>query len=270
MTIAAGFKCSDGVLLASDTLYSNTGTGLRYGPKLWILDHGDVLVVFGGAGPEARLLRLRDEIDRKLKSGMSRIKVVDTVDMALQKVAAKLPRNPFMDMQALVAIRIQHDIVLYETQAGIDMLNPIGDICQCVGFGQGLGWYFARSLFRTGMEMKWAKIVAAYLIKQCKDYSESCGGETHIIEVPHSGPVVRTDDQQQIGLLEHHLAVVGEALGVVLPTDDPRASDVTIDARLRALSTAISEAKRLIAVRVSDTLAGTRDSVTVTVMERER
>ena len=69
MTIAAGFVCSDGILLASDTLYSGTGQGNKYGRKSWVLDRGDVLVCFGGAGTEGGLLRTRDEIDRKLKRG---------------------------------------------------------------------------------------------------------------------------------------------------------------------------------------------------------
>ena len=59
--IAAGFICTDGVLLASDTLYSNTGMGQKFGPKFWIINHGDLCVAFGGAGTEAGLLRARDE-----------------------------------------------------------------------------------------------------------------------------------------------------------------------------------------------------------------
>ena len=247
MTIAAGFVCPDGILLASDTQYSNTGMGLRAGPKLWILDHGDILVVFGGAGSEARLLRTRDEIDRKLRPGMSRIRVVDAIDAVLQKVSGKLRHHADLNMQGLFAVRIHDDLVLYESQIGVDMLNPIGGGCQCVGYGQGLGWYFASSLFRAGMNLKWAKIVAAYLVKECKTYSEYCGGETHLIEIPRQGPATKIDDQDQIRALEGHLAPLGDALRIVLPGDDTDTSDSTLEHRLKMLTEAISKARNVAA-----------------------
>jgi len=230
MTIAAGFICSDGVLLASDTLYSNTGMGLKYGPKFWVLDHGDVLVVFGGAGMEAAMLRTRDEIDRKLKAGMSLIRVVDLIDDSLKKVHGKLPNQLEFRTAALVVVRAEGRTVLYENAGASDMLSPIQQACQCVGYGQSLGWYFASSLFGAGMSLKWAKRVAAHLVKNCKDYSESCGGQTHLIEVPNHGAATRIEDQTVIADYEQYFAEIESATRIVVP--DGIVSEHTLEQRV--------------------------------------
>ena len=48
MTIAAGFLCSDGFVLAADTLHS--GINKRYAAKIWKAERGDVLVAVAGSG----------------------------------------------------------------------------------------------------------------------------------------------------------------------------------------------------------------------------
>jgi 20S proteasome alpha/beta subunit len=48
MTIAAGFLCHDGIVLAADTLY--TGENKRDAAKLWIFQKGENVVGIAGAG----------------------------------------------------------------------------------------------------------------------------------------------------------------------------------------------------------------------------
>jgi len=242
MTIAAGFVCSDGVLLASDTLYSSTGMGLKYGPKFWILNHGDVLVAFGGAGSEAGLLRTRDEIDRKLSSGQSLIRVLDIIDSSLQKVSNKLPDHPDWKSHCLIAIRVNGQTLLYENSAGSNMLSPVQQACQCVGYAQSLGWYFAASLFHAGMSIRWAKIVAAHLVKNTKEYVETVGGDTHLVEVPHVGTPRRIENKSEIADLEAYLGPVAQAMTAVLP--DETTNEETIRARLLIVKAAIDKAVR--------------------------
>lgn len=246
MTIAAGFVCSDGVLLASDTLYSNTGMGLKYGRKFWILDHGDVLVAFGGSGMEAALLRTRDEIDRKLNPGMSRIKVVDTIDTALKKVHDKLPDHPDWKTYGLVVVRVGDVSVLYENAGGSNMLSPVQHKCQCVGYGRSLGWYFASTLFAEGASIKTARIVAAHLIKNVKEYSASCGGDTHLFEVPNIDSPREITNQDEIEKLELHLAPLVDAIKMMVP--DGVTNQETIELRMRTIASAIAKAERTVAI----------------------
>jgi len=246
MTIAAGFVCTDGILLASDTLYSGTGMGRKYGSMFWALEHEDVLVVFGGAGTEGGLLRTRDEINRKLRPGMSRIKVVDIIDKALLKVAEKLPKDPNWQTEALVAIRT-HDLPLelYENASQSNMLSPVQHRCQCVGYAKSLGWYFASSIFRTDAPLGWAEIVAARVVRNVKEYSEYCEGDTHLVRVPTSGAAEFITDKTCIQPLEDHLAGIDGAMLMLMPGADPNASELSRSARLKELNEAIKRASGL-------------------------
>lgn len=217
MTIAAGFICSDGLLFASDTLYS--GQVNRYGRKFWTFDHGDVCVVFGGAGTERGLLRTRDEIGAGLSPGMSLRDVVRTIDAALTDVNARMQSAPEDRTYALVGIQCDGSQALYHNDGGGSMLSPVNDSSQCVGYASSLGFYFTRQLFTSRMPLRWAKVVAAYLIKQCRDHSGYCGGKTNLIELPlnHAPRVI--DDKTEIDALEAHLSVIDDAMRIILPDE---------------------------------------------------
>jgi hypothetical protein len=70
MTIAAGFVCSDGLLFASDTLYS--GEERVSGDKFWTFSTDHVALVYGGAGTSTGLQCTINEIEHRLKSAMRR------------------------------------------------------------------------------------------------------------------------------------------------------------------------------------------------------
>lgn len=199
MTIAAGFVCSDGILLASDTLYSGAG---KHGRKFWELGYGNVSVVFGGAGLEVGLRRMRDEIGYDLQPGLARRSVIDIVDAALAKIHSKLPDTLESKTNALVVIRTaDEDTRLYENQ-GTNALSAVDHPSQCVGWGSSLGLYFARSLFRSTMSMEEAKVVAARLVANCKEYSDYCGGGTHLVEIPTLGAAKFITTRKEIKQIE--------------------------------------------------------------------
>ena len=243
MTIAAGFFCSDGILLASDSLYSGSGYAVGEGPKFWVITKDDVVVVFGGAGYEPWLMRTKMEIERKIsKGGLSQINIVSRIDQVLEKVANKIP--PEWAFGALVAIRNSEGLYLYES-LGVSFLSPVRNHWQCVGTGQSLGLYFATLLFREGMSLHWAKVVAAHLVKECKVYSDGCGGPTRFVEIPTVGDVIETDKPVEIEKFEAHLAPLTDVFGIVLPGSDRTASDLSIAHRLQMLTEAINQARRL-------------------------
>ncbi len=249
MTIAAGFKCSDGILLASDTLYSGAHQRL-YGRKLWILHADDPVVAFGGAAQSvAALTRARDEIERKIRTGDSLQRTLDMIDLVLKKVNDKFGRPDWPDVQALVVIRAGGQNRLFQNVGQHVALSPVDLPTVCVG-SESLGDYFSQSLFREWMSLKWAKVIAAYLVWNCKKYASGhCGGDTHFIEVPASGPVVFMDDQIAIAQYEQHLAGIDNAMQVVFP--DEQVSDATVSARLEAITHAIDSASRSVTVQLS-------------------
>lgn len=253
MTIAAGFICSDGVLLASDTLYS--GAVNRYGRKFWTLENPDV--VFGGSGTERGLLRTRDEIRERLRRGMALPQIVRSVDDALREVNLRLEPTVEERTYALVAIRSGDSWRLYHNDGGGSMLSVIDHESQCVGWGASLGSYFSRTLFRPEMALRWAKVVAAQLIKQCKLHSGFCGGATHLVELPSAGEPRLIDDQEQIRQLETHLEVVDAVMRVILL--DERANDDTLIERAAAMMQEVRKLEKMFYISTGDTLRVSAD-----------
>lgn len=241
MTIAAGFVCSDGLIFASDTLYA--GAKRKYDQKFWIIDKRDVAVVFGGAGTAPGLKRTRDLLRQSIRSGMSLEEVVLAIEEALRYVEELIKPSADERTEALIGIRVESEYWLYENQGARAALTVIDGRSQCVGYGQPLGRYFADTLFTSNMPMKWAKVVAAHLIKHVKIHNSVwCGGRTHLIELPAVGKGRLIKDKQHLEELERYLAQVDAAMEIVLPRAG--VSDHTLEERLKQLTDVIRDLSR--------------------------
>jgi hypothetical protein len=238
MTIAAGFRCADGVLLASDTLYSSDRH--QFGPKLWVLREDDPTIVFGGSGIVGTLLRARDEIGDRFSGGESVSQVVQMMDEVLDSINKRFPSSGYPKLQTLVGIKARDgQAKLYENVAGEIALSPLSNQSTCVGV-DSLGNYFADLLFRDAMNLKWAKVVAAHLVLSCKTYAAGyCGGDTHFIEIPHAGAVRVITDQAIVRDLEAHLSGLTEIMRLVLAGDG--VTEATVARRLNRLRNVLRE-----------------------------
>ena len=244
MTIAAGFNCCDGVVLTTDTLYSGTNQH-HYGPKMWILQDQDPLVVFAAAGLVGAIERAKNEIQARLRPGLSLLETLDQIDRQLERIHRKFPPsgNSWMSVQALVAIRIDDSVTLHQTEGTATALSPVTLPWVCLG-QEALGGYFAKFLFNEGMSIEWASIVAAHLVSNCKQYADGlCGGDTHIGQVPKRGEPRLITHQADVYMLEQHLKDLERAYRAVLPIGSPGESESpeALKARARAIVAAIGE-----------------------------
>src|SRR5215510_2566083 len=176
MTIAAGFNCRDGFLLASDTLYADAKQ--RHGRKLWAIAVADNRVWFTGAGTHAGLERVRHEIATTLTAVMNERDIVKCVEDALAVTLEDVTKDSGEPTDALFVIRCGSTGPLHflENRRGSSELSTVGQPAQCVGSGSSLGKYYIDVLYRDLMPIRWARIVAAHLVAQAKTYSaSSCG-----------------------------------------------------------------------------------------------
>jgi hypothetical protein len=242
MTIAAGFVCSDGLLFASDTLYS--GLENRDGQKFWLIEGWgeEARLIFGGAGTEAGLKRTRDEIERRARPTADRFDVIGAVEESLALVEEKMRPSDFERTSALVGIRVADRYWLYENQGGKSLLSPIDYNSQCVGAGSSLGLYFVRSLFRDNMAIRWAKIIAAHLIKQVKIYNDGyCGGATQLLALPQVGEPEWITKKEDIRDLEAYLSRIDSALQIVFP--DKSTNEEAVQARIELINDVVEHLK---------------------------
>jgi 20S proteasome alpha/beta subunit len=187
MTIAAGFLCPDGLVFAADTLYS--GMNKRHAAKVWWFEKKDVVVALAGAGDAVLIRRARDDIKRGMRDGMSTQNVVDLAESALYALIAKhISKDNDSFLEVLLGIRTPSELSLYENQASGSTLAEVDTKSKCIGCGWSMGIYFADWLFRPKMPTHWVRTIAAHLLKQTKKYADGCGGKSHILIVPTSGP----------------------------------------------------------------------------------
>jgi hypothetical protein len=255
MSIVVGFHCSDGVVLASDTLYSGTMQN-SYGDKLWVVHHANPVVVFGAAGTVGPITRARREIKRVIRTGMVVTEVLNAVDGVLKMVDQKFPSGTDQKhVQALIAVRDKKENALFQNIYGETSLSPVDGAHVCLGV-DSLGNYFTALLYQNRMPMRWAKVVAAHLVRNCKRYASGyCGGETRLIEVPTTGDPILTTDSGSVEALESHFAPFEDAMRALLPGNDPNASDITLQHRFEELQKAINKVRGL-AVSVINVEAG--------------
>lgn len=239
MTIAAGFVCTDGLLLASDTLF--TGVTKRFGRKLWANPFGsDGVVSVGGSATEAALLRIKDEIFTDVRPDLTEADILREADQIVQYVITAESSAGILDKpEILLGITTEGRSALYfSVNGGVFARLPPEAPVRCVGWATGLGQYVADRLCPPeGLPIKWAKVVGAYLVKQAVTYSGYCGGDTNLLEITNVGATKFIDDHDEIARLEAYLAEINDAVRVVLP--DGRANDETLEHRLQTLNESI-------------------------------
>lgn len=183
MTIAAGFLCRDGLVLAADTRYS--GVNKRDAAKLFWFHQGTNVVAMAGAGDATLIRRVQHEIGRVFSASMSEhaiTRIVEGIVSAQLVQARKTDRTA--ECEVLLGIRTQADgLSLWENEGG-SVLAPVAGKAQCIGCGQSLGLYFADWLFRPHMPFRYTRVIAAHLLKQTKRYVKYCGGQSHILMIP--------------------------------------------------------------------------------------
>ena len=211
MTIAAGFVCSDGVVLGADTQV--TGQTIKYSSdKVWVLSAPDAshCIAMAGAGDSVLIRALRDHLASHDQSGrpqlaeaLSRLSAIagprqrplDQLVEGLQRSLQKFyethiytyptwETTHYRQLQFLLAIQIDGEAALFEHSAAT--LSWV-DTCACIGSGSDIGHYIQATRFTADMDMRDGRRVAAHLLQQVKTYSPDCGGESTILLVPHQG-----------------------------------------------------------------------------------
>lgn len=247
MTIAAGFVCADGIVLCADTLISYPNNK-RDGAKLWLIPPcGGALVAIAGAGDVALIGKTRDEIRRRLTASMDEQTIVEMIEDVIAEFIERYvaPYPDSVVLQILVGIRTANGCALYANSGGNHILGPV-DSSECIGWGQSLGLYFAASLFRRGMPMKWTKTIAAHLLQQTKQYVPFCGGDSHILMMPRNGRAEFVNPAD-VSELEGHLSRITEAMqSVLVYAPDTSLSEATLTHRIAVLDAAVRAAREII------------------------
>jgi 20S proteasome alpha/beta subunit len=192
VTIGIGFKCNDGLVLATDTKYTE-GDFKSHGPKLFQLlgpvERPDLAVVIAGAGHVPFMKRAIEDIDSALRalSAPSTENVRTTTESVLVAFYEKhvYPRPSHWwsaEFELILGVWTQTDgyVMLSSNGTTVSPVVTLGTASTCIGLGKHVSEYALALVFQSTLSVENAKFMAAFAIKAAKDYVDSCGGETKI------------------------------------------------------------------------------------------
>jgi len=183
VTIAAGFRCNDGVVLCADTemtipgWINFPGTKIRMKFKL----ESRPVCTFAGAVPFCEMFagKILGCIASAEKSKTNLLTAIEEETLKIHKRFSGEEYEAYSSLllSLWAGKEAQSPRRLYEIGQGI--LAPVSS--SCLGTGRSVGQGMVTELFRQDMSMKQGALMATYLLSEAKTYAEGCGKESQIL-----------------------------------------------------------------------------------------
>ncbi len=202
VTIAAGFRFHDGVLLCADSELS-TGAMKLYASKLIPCDlsgqgGGQFVFAICGSAPYARMAV--DKCIGVIKTKKPKDRTGAGLRLAIEEAIetfheTHIFHHPLFhqgggpDFQLLIAARSEVDKTLFLYTSNDAAVNEVEDY-ECVGAGSFLTHYLVGTMFHhKQMAMPDVANIAIHVLRETKGYVETCGGNSHFIALYRSGEI---------------------------------------------------------------------------------
>lgn len=209
MTIAAGFKFADGVLLCADTQHSAAGWMKLDASKIKPFDlrnRGGGQLAFALSATNVPYAHMaidhcvRAIVSMKPKertTGGMYLKLLETLEEFYQ--AHVYPHPSFREdgvpgFNLLAAVRSDVDKTLNLYSADTTALNEVQKY-DCIGSGGFLAHYLVPRIFwHDKMALKDAANVAIHILRETKSYVEGCGGNSEFLALHKDGKFGRVEN----------------------------------------------------------------------------
>jgi hypothetical protein len=185
MTIAAGFVCSDGLVLCADTQYSSAAVKVSR-TKLWQAPSGRCAIA--AAGDEVLMKEVAETILAMVDGESTLEEAKEAIEQTMESIYTRHidPSNdPNYVVQVLVAIHASDGAAIFgHSRWAATAITRAA----CIGTGEVLGNYVLDRLWgnepRPSMA---ASIVAAHLLQVAKKHDPWCGLASEIVVLPNVG-----------------------------------------------------------------------------------
>jgi hypothetical protein len=189
MTIAAGFRCSDGIVLCADSQIT-AADGTKYNAeKLIGYSNDDIDVIFAFAGVEVFSKMCIERLARRiLTSEVSNVEQVlrDEVLNIHQIYAPQATSSTTeYDLDVLVGIkfRLQNRDVLALFHIEGPAVSPAITTFDCIGIGRTVARQAINVFYKPQLSVQEASRVAVHCLQQTKTNVDGCGGPSQIITI---------------------------------------------------------------------------------------
>ncbi|HVB35014.1 MAG TPA: hypothetical protein VNJ52_11675 [Patescibacteria group bacterium] len=185
MTIGAGFRCKDGVVLCADTQITWSGWYKRTASKITRVSTLNDRLIFVQAGVISSGKFMIEKLARAAQA--ENPKTITALESVLRK-ACHVVRQELKERygpQLLLTVRTKDHAFLYAIEGY--KLEPIQNTCCCIGTGAVVVNHLIERCYTPTMTIREAVFLAAYIAKDAKDFGSDVGGTTQIVTVPDGG-----------------------------------------------------------------------------------
>jgi hypothetical protein len=182
VTIAAGFVCSDGLVLFADTEEQEGYTKTEVEKiQQYPLDNCRLLIANAGNGYLADSLidRIFDAVaDGKKSDEKTLISTIrkTILDFHESEVALYPADTEHKQVGLIFGLQVNGDPVLLHSAA--TALRKVKEFV-VIGYGAEIK-FLAQQMYQKGMPIKHGVLIANYLLETAKDHVQGCGGESRI------------------------------------------------------------------------------------------
>ena len=178
MTIAMGFKCSDGIVLCTDSLESN-GLTKRMVSKLWcyqVSEEWGIAIASAGDGD------LSDSFTEQLgqslgNSDYNERKLMEKLRVSLFQLRNDYPYDEFHMLVGIFSNTFPPTQKLY--RAFGKHLGPVGSY-QSIGCGSSVADFICSQIHSPLLSVRESERLGILTVARVKDIVEGCGGPTRV------------------------------------------------------------------------------------------
>jgi 20S proteasome alpha/beta subunit len=216
VTIIAGFRSEDGVVLCSDTqetisVAKRNVAKLKVHPEFdlfKILGGTDLMTAFCGAGYGPFI----DLLTRRAWEAAEQCGSVDDAAAEIEK-SIKNTHREYEVYRPYEQYYMNTEVIFGVKMEGVSLLfSAVGPIVNPVDYyagGQGhyMADFLASRMYRSHLDLYQCVIIAAYVLLQAKEHVDGCGGASHIAVLRNQG---------ESGLIDQaRVDIVTELVGAV-------------------------------------------------------
>src|SRR5581483_5390977 len=220
MTIAAGFVCSDGLVLFADT-EEQEGYIKTNVEKIQKYPHSNCSLLIANAGngflADSLIDRIFDALPRK-KSEAEIVKTIrkTIIDFHASEVAL-YPDTQHRQVGLILGIQLNGKSLLLHADS--TALRRVKEFA-VIGYGVEIK-FLAQQLYIQGMPIKHGVLIANYLVDMAKKHVQGCGGESRIATLNDKGAeIMHNFDVWGHQFLFSHLATIYRAVLLSIPDEE--------------------------------------------------
>lgn len=223
VTIVAGFKCKEGVVLCADTQETIEHTKMRT-PKLRFepreLDchdgENDLVTLFAGAGEGPFIDKLVERTWEDIQAASNFDNACTLAEQSIKNTYAEFGRvfqlGYCPSAELLFAIKMDGQSKLFRADG--PLVNEKTEFANG-GTGLYLSNFLCSRMYHPSLTLAQIVILAAYVLDQATEYLDGCGGEHHIGVLRNGGGSEFVDPITLKGIVNHLRKIDKEAFRII-------------------------------------------------------